>query len=335
MHAPLVYVALSPALVEELSLEEHLPRLAAVARVERWPGPGNPPLATVADALVRATVVITGWGTPTLSPLDTWTPESFAVRAIVHSAGTVKYFLPQQAVERGLVVAHANESLAEAVAEFTIGAIIAARRQMLQSANRFKTGQSRMPLTTMREIPGSTVGVIGASQIGRRVLRYLAPFNATVLLADPYCPPAVAAEYGATLVDLPELMRRSDIVTLHAPVTPETLRMLGPAEFGAMKDGALFVNTARGRLIDPDALLAELQTGRISAVLDVTDPTEPLPPDSPFFALENCIVFPHIAAITVEARQRQGAMTVDEVLRFLAGEPLHYQVMPDRWATMA
>lgn len=335
MHEPLVYIALSPELIEELSLEAQLSRLAGVARLERWPGPGNPPLETVIDACARARVVVTGWGTPALIPLDDWTPETFAVRAIVHSAGTVKYLLPQGAVERGLIVAHANESLAEAVAEFTIGAMIAARRWMVQSANRFRLGQPRVPLATMRELPGSTIGVIGASQIGRRVLRYLAPFRATVLLADPYCSPEVAADHGATLVDLPELLRRSDIVTLHAPVTPETMRMLGAAEFAAMRDGALFINTARGRLIDPDALLAELQTGRISAVLDVTDPQEPLPPDSPFFALENCVVYPHIAAITVEARQRQGAMTVEEILRFLAGEPLHYQVTPERWATMA
>lgn len=332
---PAVYLAVSPERVTELYLEEQLPRLEAAARVERWPGPGNPPLEVVTDALRRAPVVITGWGTPALTSLQEWTPERFAVRAIVHSAGTVKYLVPMEALERGLVVTHANESLAESVAEFTIGAIIAARRQMIPSANRFKAGAPRVPLGRMRELARSTVGVIGASQIGRRVMRQLAPWNVTILLTDPYCPPEVAAEHGATLVTLSELMRRSDIVTLHAPVTPETLKMLGAAEFGAMKDGALFLNTARGRLIDPDALLAELRTGRIDAMLDVTDPTEPLPPDSPFFQLENCVVFPHIAAITVEARQRQAAMTVDETLRFLNGEPLRYRVTLDRWATMA
>ncbi len=332
---PLIYLALDPARVEELYLEEQLPRLAAAARLERWAGPGRPPLDVVTDALHRADIVLTGWGTPPLTPLREWTPETFPVRLIVHSAGTVKSLIPVEALERGLLVTHANESLAEAVAEFTIGAIIAARRQMLPSAARFKAGQPRVPIAAMFELPGSTVGVIGASQIGQRVLRHLAPWHVDLLLADPYCPPERAAEFGATLVDLPELLRRSDIVTLHAPVTPETLGMLGAAEFGALKDGALFVNTARGRLIDHDALLAELRTGRISAVLDVTDPTEPLPPDSPFFALENCIVFPHIAGMSVQARRRQSAMTVDETLRFLRGEPLHYQVTPERWPTMA
>ncbi|HMO57270.1 MAG TPA: NAD(P)-dependent oxidoreductase, partial [Roseiflexaceae bacterium] len=129
--------------------------------------------------------------------------------------------------------------------------------------------------------------------------------------------------------------QRSDIVTLHAPVTPQTLGMLGAAEFALMRDGALFVNTARGRLIDHAALLAELQAGRLHALLDVTDPTEPLPLDSPFYALENCVVLPHMAAVTIEARRRQGMMVVDEIERFLAGEPLHFQVTPDRWDTMA
>jgi phosphoglycerate dehydrogenase-like enzyme len=332
---PLVYVAVEPELVAELSLDEQLPRLEGVARVERWPGPGRPSPEAVAGALRRAAVLVTGWGTPPLAPLAAWAPERFAVRLVAHTAGTVKRLVPVAALERGLLVAHANESLAEAVAEFTVGAIIAARRHVIPSAARMRAGLPRVPIARMRELGGSTVGVIGASSIGRRVMRLLAPFGVTLLLYDPYCPPETAAEYGATLVELPELLRRSDVVTLHAPVTEETLGMLGAAEFAAMRDGALFVNTARGRLIDHDALLAELRTGRIDALLDVTDPTEPLPPDSPFFALENCVVLPHMAAMTMEARRRQGVFTIDETLRYLRGEPLRHPVTRERWDTMA
>jgi phosphoglycerate dehydrogenase-like enzyme len=187
----------------------------------------------------------------------------------------------------------------------------------------------------MRELPGSVVGIIGASAIGRRVMALLRPWEVSLLLYDPYCAPEIAARYGATLVELDDLMARSDIVTLHAPVTPETIGMLGAAQFAAMKEGALFVNTARGRLLDHDALLAELSSGRISALLDVTDPHEPLPADSPFFALENCVVLPHIAGMSAEARARQGRYTLDETLRFLAGEPLRYAVTRTRWDTMA
>jgi phosphoglycerate dehydrogenase-like enzyme len=335
MGTPTVYIAISPDLAQELGLEEQLARLQAVAQIERWAGPGDPTPAVVADALRRVEVLITGWGTPALEPLESWTPESFAVRLIAHTAGTIKRLVPVVALERGLLVTHANESLAEAVAEFTLGAIVMARRGAFPAAARLRAGREPLSVATQHEVRGSTIGVIGASAIGRRVMRLLAPLGVTLLLYDPYCPPAVAAEHGAALVGLYELLQRSDTVTLHAPITPETIGMLGAAEFAAMRDGALFVNTARGRLIDHDALLRELRTGRISALLDVTDPTEPLPRDSPFYALENCVVLPHMAGASVQARQRQGRMTVDETLRYLAGEPLRYQVTRERWDTMA
>ncbi len=206
---------------------------------------------------------------------------------------------------------------------------------MFAASGRFRTNRPPLDVAATRLVQGSVVGVIGASAIGRRVMALLRPLNTPILLYDPYCPPETAAAHGATLVDLNALLQRSDIVTLHAPVTPETIGMLGAAEFAAMRDGALFINTARGRLIDHAALLNELQSGRIGAVLDVTDPTEPLPPDSPFFDLENCVVFPHIAGLTAETYARQGEWTVDEILRFLAGRPLRFAVTRERWNTMA
>jgi phosphoglycerate dehydrogenase-like enzyme len=237
--------------------------------------------------------------------------------------------------ERGLLVTHSNDSLAEAVAEFTLGAFIAMRRQIVFSSERFRQGLPSLPFTSMRELPGSVIGIIGASAIGRRVMDLLRPWGVTVLLNDPYCSAQTAAVYNAHLVDLDTLMRTSDIVSLHAPITPETIHMLRTEHFAAMKDGALFVNTARGVLVDHDALLKELQTGRISALLDVTDPTEPLPRESAFFQLENCAVLPHIAGASLEARQRQGNYVAEDVLRYIQGENLRYGVPPERWKTMA
>src|SRR4051794_13820467 len=128
MQLPIVYIALARGLVHELALEPQLARLEGMAHVERWDGPGNPTPAAVADALGRAQVVLTGWGTPTLAALAGWTEQDFAVRLVAHTAGTVKQLVPVAAIERGLLVTHANDSLAEAVAEFTLGAIILARR---------------------------------------------------------------------------------------------------------------------------------------------------------------------------------------------------------------
>lgn len=335
MSQPLVLLAISPELAGELHFETELARLAGHAQVEVWPGPRNPPAAFLEAAVQRAEVLITGWGTPRLAALETWQPDSSPLRLVVHSAGTVKSLIPVAALERGLLVTHANDSLAEAVAEFTIGAMIMARRGAFAAVDALRRGQVREQAGTRFELRGSTVGIIGASAVGRRVLELLPPLGVRALLYDPYCTPQQAAALGATSVSLHELLQQSDVVSLHAPVTQETLGMLGAAEFAAMRDGALFVNTARGRLIDAEALLAELQSGRIAALLDVTDPTEPLPPESPFLHLDNCVVLPHIAAATAEARHRQGQMSVDEILRFLAGDALHFQVTRARWDTMA
>jgi phosphoglycerate dehydrogenase-like enzyme len=335
MNSPLVYVALAPELLRELELDRELGRLGDRAQLELWEGPGRPSPEAVAAALGRAQVLVTGWGVPPLAALAEWTPDSSPLRLVAHSAGTVKRLLPVEALERGLLVTHANESLAEAVAEFTLGAIIVAWRNAFASIERYRAGNGPVPIATQRELRGSTVGIIGASAIGRRMMQLLRPLGARLLLADPYATPALAAEHGAALVGLGELLRASDIVSLHAPVTPETIGMLGAAEFAAMRTGALFVNTARGRLIDHDALLTELRAGRVSALLDVTDPTEPLPPGSPFFQLENCVLLPHIAGASLEARRRQGRIIIDEILRFLAGEPLQHQVTRERWDTMA
>ena len=333
---PLIYITLYPELFAEIGLERYLPAWESCAVVERWQGPGSPPAEVVADAVRRADVLVTGWGTPNLNEmLRDWTPESSPLRLVAHACGTVKYLLPVEALQCGLLVSHANDSLAEAVAEWTVGAILAMRRGMFLSAERYKAHRPAPSFTTMRELPGSTVGIIGASAIGRRVIEWLRPWQVKVLLYDPYVTDEQAAGWGTERVELLDLFRRSDIVSLHAPITQETIGMLRAEHFTAMKEGALFVNTARGVLVDHAALLAELQTGRISALLDVTDPIEPLPVDSPFFQLENCVLVPHQAGNSLEARLRQGQYTGEDVLAHLQGRPLQRQVTPQRWATMA
>lgn len=332
---PLIYIALDPQLYAELNFGEMLPELLAQARVECWPGPGRPPLAAVQAALQQAEILVTGWGTPPLSELADWSPERSPLRLVAHTAGSIKNLFPREALQKGLWVTHSNESLAEAVAEFSVAAILSMRRQMFLGMRRYAAQQPTPAYHQSHELPGSTVGIIGASAIGRRVMELLRPWRVRLLVFDPYCPLETLQSYGAERVSLLELCQRSDIVSLHAPVTPETLGMLGAEHFAAMKDGALFVNTARGKLIDAAALLRELQTGRISALLDVTDPTEPLPPSSPFFGLENCVVLPHIAGHSAEARARQGRYVVDDILNYLAGRPLRFRIAAERWDTMA
>src|SRR5262249_54884850 len=137
-------------------------------------------------------------------------------------------------------------------------------------------------------------GVIGASRIGRRVIELLRPFDLDVYLFDPYVDAALAESLGVHLVDLDVLLRTCDVVSVHAPQTPQTLDLIGADQLALMRDGATLINTARGGLVDPDALAKELLRGRLCAVLDVTDP-EPLPSDSALYELPNVFVTPHIA----------------------------------------
>ena len=184
------------------------------------------------------------------------------------------------------------------------------------------------------ELAGNRVGVIGAGYTGRAVIRRLLALEAHVYLCDPYVSEEGAAALGARKAPLETLMRECPIVTLQAPATAETYRMIGAEQLSWLQDGAIFINTARSHLIDEAALLAELQTGRISAALDVFD-QEPLPDDSPFRELDNLIITPHIAAVTHQAYKRQGEITVDEVARFLSQGELRYEVTRDMLDTMA
>lgn len=330
MTTPHIVIAMPASVRAELEFADCLTELATLGHVTLW----DESPAQLDAALATATIVITGWGTPTLASLTNWAPHH-PTQLVVHTAGTVKHLIPVTAIDAGLRVSHANVALAESVAEFTVGCMIMARRNVFAAAQRYRTQQPLLPIHTQHELRGSTVGIIGASAIGRRVMELLHHHGVQLLLADPYATTALAQQYHATLVSLDTLLAQSDVVSLHAPVTPSTVGMLGAREFGLIRDGAWFINTARGRLIDADALLTELQRGRINALLDVTDPNEPLPADSPFWALDNCIILPHMAAVTREARLRQRDISVAEIRRFVHGDPLQHQVTRSQWDTMA
>jgi len=254
----------------------------------------------VAELVPGCDAVVTGWGTPPL------TEEVFRMadrlRIIAHSAGSVKHMLSEEVVRKyvlpkGIVVFSANEAIAYNVAEATVGMMIMAKRRFPEHIDAFRRrGVWRDPGIPWNGqfLLGSTVGIVGASKVGRLVMKFLEPFGVRVLVYDPYISEWEAGRLGAEKVELEELFRLSDIVTVHAPATPETERMIRAEHFRLMKDGAAFINTSRGRLVDHDALFEEARTGRITVVLDVTDP-EPLPPESPLRKLPNVYITPHVA----------------------------------------
>jgi len=180
---------------------------------------------------------------------------------------------------------------------------------------------------------GRTIGVVGASSIGRLVIERLRTLDVDVLVADPYLDgdPYLSEieSHGARRVGLDELLAASDVVTLHAPLLEATRHMIGAAQLARMSDGAWLVNTARGGLVDTDALTAEVVSGRLRAVVDTSDP-EPLPADSLLYDHEGAVLTPHIAGSLGSEVGRMGDLAVTEVERFVAGEPpLHPVVRSD------
>ncbi|MFF9175129.1 hydroxyacid dehydrogenase [Streptomyces sp. NPDC014793] len=279
----------------------------------------------VREALARTEVLITGWGCPLLdrAALD----AAPRLRAVLHAAGSVKGFTTPEVFERGIAVSSAAAANALPVAEYTLAMILLAGKDVLASRDLLRTRRA-FPYGGI--LPGvgnygRRVGVVGASRVGRRVVELLRPHDLRVSLADPYVDEAGAARLGVPLLPLDDLLRASDIVTLHAPDTPGTRRLIGARELALMPSGAVLINTARGALVDHDALVAELRTGRLGAVLDVTDP-EPLPAGSPLFDLPNAFVTPHLAGSQGNEVARLGRTVVEEAARLVAGDPLAHAV---------
>ncbi|MEV5610843.1 hydroxyacid dehydrogenase [Streptomyces sp. NPDC052225] len=285
--------------------------------------------STAHAALAECEVLLTGWGCP---PIDTAVLDRAPrLRAVIHAAGTVKTFLSRDAYERGITVSSAAAANAVPVAEFTLAAIILGAKRAFPLSHLFRTRRTHRTADDLDQhhwlgTHGLTVGVVGASHIGRRVVRLLRPLDAEVLLYDPYVSDAEAELLGATRTDLDTLVATSDVVTLHAPDTAETRQLLDARRLDLMRPGTLLVNTARGPLVDTAALTGHLVSGRIDAVLDVTDP-EPLPADHPLWELPNVFITPHMAGAQGNEVGRLGALAVDELARYARGVPLNHPVL--------
>lgn len=187
---------------------------------------------------------------------------------------------------------------------------------------------------TTYEIAGRRVGLLGMGYVGRCAARLFRAVGAEVWAYDPYLTPERAGELGVRKAELDELLRSCPIISVHLPVTEETRHMLGARELALIPDGAVFVNTARAWVIDQDAMVHELATGRFWAALDVFD-REPLPPEHPLRAMPNVLLTPHVAGRTVDSYAGLMALMIDEVGRLAKGEPLRYAVTRDMLATMA
>ena len=332
---PITVLAWAPALTPNLFTAEHLARLATLADV-----PDAAPLtrfddARATDLLARAEILLTAWGSPRIDA--SVLAQAPHLAAILHAAGTVKGHVDPVCFERGVRVSSAAAANAVPVAEFTLAAILLAGKRAFRLQRRY--AEVRNFRLWWNEVPPignhrKTVGIVGASRIGRLVLQHLRAFDFSVLVTDPYLSADDAAALGAAKTEVDELLRRSDVVSLHAPSLPETHHLLDARRLALLRDGAVLINTARGALVDGDALTRELASGRIDAVIDTTDP-EILPADSPLYELPNVFLTPHIAGAMGTETQRMATLALDELERFANGEALLHEVKLEDLARIA
>jgi len=300
--------------------------LASFADVIHHPGPEPADKDELIALLPPADACITSWGVAQLDA-DVLAAAS-RLRAMAHMGGSVKRFVSDALWEREIQVTTAGVRLAIDVAETTLGLMIVGMKRIWPLGQHVRAGGWReSPWWPARELVNKEVGIIGASNVGRHVIKLLQAFQVTVLLTDPFVSAEEAEALGVVKLDLDKLLKRADVVSLHAPAKPDTIRLLNAQGLALMKDDALIINTARGELIDEPALITELNKGRFFAFLDVTDP-EPPALDSPLRSLENVVVTPHSAGC-IEDCSRMGELAAEELRRFFAGEPPIYQIRPE------
>ncbi|MEU9959866.1 hydroxyacid dehydrogenase [Streptomyces sp. NPDC050982] len=322
---PAALFAMTAENVPQIFPPDVLARLGNAVEIDPTLTAGNFADPRVRAALADTEILITGWGCPHID--EAVLDAAPRLRAILHAAGSVKGLTSPAVWERGITVSSAAGANALPVAEYTLAMILLAGKDLFAQRDRLRAQRAFPYGEIMPGIGnfGRRVGVVGASRIGRRLIELLHPFDLRVTLADPYVDATEAAALGVPLLPLDDLLATSDIVTVHAPQTPETHHLIGRRELALMPAGSVLVNTARGALLDHDALVEELRANRLSAILDVTDP-EPLPADSPLFDLPNAFITPHLAGSQGNEVARLGLAVTEEAERLLSGRALAHAI---------
>lgn len=320
-----VLLAMTPGLESVLLGDPARRRLESVARVTA--GPTVDVQAVEADLLASIDVILGGWGCPRLDePLIARMPS---LRMVAHAGGSVRGIVSSSIWRRGIVVTSAAAVNAVPVAEFAFAAIVFIGKDVFAVRDRHRTQRGARTenaaalLDPSRGNRGTRIGVVGASNVGRLLVNRLHTLDCTIGLSDPYLTNQDAISMGVTPFELDDLCAWCDVLTLHAPGRLATRHLIGARQLAALRDGAWLVNTARGQLVDTDALIAECISGRISAFIDTIDPS-PLPADCPLFDLPNVVLTPHIAGSMGNEVSRMGELAVSEIVRWTHGQsPFH------------
>jgi phosphoglycerate dehydrogenase-like enzyme len=277
-------------------------------------------------------VILSGWGAPvfTRELLDA-APN---LQAVFYGAGTIKAIVTEEFWARGIRISSAWVANAVPVSEYTLACIIFGLKAIWQhaAATRQERQFYRLPVAGAF---GSTVGLVSLGMVGRKVAERLTSLDVHVIAYDPYVTTEEGAALGVEMVSLEDVFRRSDVVSVHTPWLKETVGLVTGAHLASMKSGATFINSSRGAVIREAEMIEVLrQRSDLWAALDVTYP-EPPAPDSPLYDLPNVFLTPHIAGSVGAECHRQAQYMIEELERYLAGQPLRYELTRERVAIMA
>lgn len=240
------------------------------------------------------------------------------------------------ATARGIPVGHTPGVLTNATADLTWALLMAAARRVVEGDRFTRSGQWQTwepNLLLGADLTGATLGIVGLGRIGQAVARRAQGFEMKILYTGRHrCDPAVEQALGVEFVDFDRLLASSDFITIHTPLSPDTHHLFSDRQFEQMLSTAILINTARGAIVDPEALYRALQNHQIAAAaIDVTEP-EPIPIDSPLLKLENLIITPHIGSASIQTRHKMASMAIANLVAGLKGERLPYCVNPEVYA---
>ena len=267
------------------------------------------------------------------APLLQRCPDLLAVSAYGAGFDTVDV---QACTQAGVAVVNQSGSNSGAVAEHTLGLMLGLCKRIAESDRRLRRGEHFTRADMMGfDLMGRTLGVVGIGHAGGRVAQLARAFGMTVLATDPYVSPEEISRRGADPVSLQELLRRSDVVSLHCPLDASTRGMLGAAQFSAMKKGSLFITTARGHIHDEAALEQALRSGHLGgAGLDVWS-VEPPAMDHPLLSLDNVLATHHTAGVTIDSRRQMATMGATQILELAHGARPTRLINPEVWPAYA
>jgi phosphoglycerate dehydrogenase-like enzyme len=271
------------------------------------------------ELIADVDAVLTTWGAPRFTPeVISAAPR---LKAIAHAAGTVKPFVSAAVFARGIVVTNSAGVIARYVGEMALLLTLACLRDLMRYDRGLKEGRSWRvegagPPDTLRE---RRVGLVGFGATAREFAELLQPFHVELLCYDPAVDSSVMAKYGAKPASLEQILTTCKVISLHAASLPSTRHLLNAERLRMIPDGTILVNTARGSLIDTEALVEELRTGRLKAALDVFDPDEPLPAEHPLRNLPNVILTPHVSGPVTSRYHEMGRHSVENVRMVLSG----------------